>query len=157
MKLHGRITVFGEYLLKENLSYCLCLKSSLFLSNETEDSNSIHSSYDEAKDETIHLLRNLGIKIFSKIYGNLPLGYGLSSSTILSMLHLNSMERQEIIALVDKEINGFSPSELDYTSILKQANGIFGFGNWQQLKYFHPSYSLLVLPKEMKRNRFIGV
>ena len=32
MKLHGRITFFGEYLLKENLSYCLCIKSKLFLS-----------------------------------------------------------------------------------------------------------------------------
>lgn len=152
MKLHGRITVFGEYLLKDNLSYSLCLKSNLFLSNEDKDSKFIHSVYDSTKDKTIPLLKSLGVINFSKIYGNLPLCYGLSSSTILSMLHLNTTKSQKIIALVDKEMNGFSPSELDYTSILKQSNGIFGFGKWQPLTNFEISYSLLIIPKEGKRN-----
>jgi len=152
MKLHGRITFFGEYLLKENLSYCLCIKSKLFLSNEEQYESIKHPTYSNSKDKTIPMLQSLGVNSFSKIYGNLPLGYGLSSSTILSLLHLNSAERKDLIEIVDKEMNGFSPSELDYTSITKQENGVYGFGNWFPFQNFQPVYSLVVIPKEGKRN-----
>ncbi len=151
MKLHGRITVFGEYLLKDNLSYCLCIKSKLFLSNDKVDSTFIHSNYEVENDRTILLLQQIGINHFSKIYGNLPLGYGLASSTVLSLLHLNSVHRKDLIEIIDEEINGFPPSELDYVSITKQETGIFGFGLWQPMLEYHPHYSLIITPKERKR------
>lgn len=152
MKLHGRITFFGEYLLKDNLSYCLCIKSKLFLSNEQQYKHIEHPTYSHDKDKTIYFLRKHGVTNFADIYGNLPLGYGLSSSTILSLLHLNSQYRKKLIENVDKKMHGFSPSELDYTSITKQENGVYGFGMWQPFKNFKPCYSLLVIPKEEKRN-----
>lgn len=151
MKLYGRITVFGEYLLKENLSYCYCIKSKLFLSNSSADSGFVHPSYDQDKDGTVPFLKNAGVLHFGNIYGNLPIGYGLSSSTILSLLHLNSSQRQDLIKSIDKAMCGFSPSELDYISITMQENGVLGFGKWYPIIDFQPSYSLLIVPKERKR------
>jgi len=151
MKLHGRITFFGEHLLKNNQSYCLCIKSKLFLSNEQQYDKIGNSNYSKDKDGTIPSLISMGISNFSNIYGNLPLGYGLSSSTILSILHLKSNSRKDLIRIVDKEMNGFSPSELDYISIVKQENGVYGFGEWYSLIHFQPIYSLIIVPKERQR------
>lgn len=151
MKLHGRITVFGEYLLNENLSYCLSIKSKLFLSNDNRDSKFVHPYYQPGKDKTIELLKNFGIKQFGDIYGNLPLGYGLSSSTILSLLHLNSADRKDLVEMIDREMSGFAPSGLDYTSIISQENGVFGFGKWIPIHDFYPNYSLIIVPKEKKK------
>lgn len=151
MKLHGRITVFGEYLLRENLSYCYCIKSKLFLSNSDTDSNFVHPTYEQGRDETIPLLRDAGVFNLGNIYGNLPFGYGLSSSTILSLLHMNSAHRRDLVVSIDKAMCGFSPSELDYTTITKQENGVLGFGKWQPINDFHPTYSLITIPKDKKR------
>lgn len=152
MKLHGRITFFGEYLLKENLSYCLCIKSKLFLTNEINFQEIKHPTYSQNLDETIPILKQFGFNNFSEIFGNLPLGYGLSSSTILGLLHLSFPYRQDLIEIIDKKMNGFSPSELDFISITKQESGVYGFGNWLPLKKISPIYSLLIIPKERKRN-----
>lgn len=152
MKLHGRITFFGEHLLKDNLSYCLCVKSKLFLSNDKKYKIIGDHNYSQEKDDTIPALNRLGINNFSSVYGNLPLGYGLSSSTILSILHLKSRSRKDLIQIVDKEMHGFSPSELDYVSIVKQENGVYGFNKWYQLIHFMPIYSLVIVPKESQRS-----
>ena len=153
MKLHGRITVFGEYLQKDNLSYCACIKSKLFLSNYEDDSAIQHPTYHQSKDGSLKLLISTsGINNLNTlpIYGNLPLGYGMSSSTILSVLHLGSANNKELIVEIDKSTHGFSPSYLDYTSITMQQNGIFGFGKWKPLLDFYPVYSVIILPKEQK-------
>jgi hypothetical protein len=148
MKLHGRITFFGEHLIKQNLTHCLCVKSKLYLSDEYQFKTIGNQTYIKQYDETIPVLKQHGIDKFSTIYGNLPLGFGLSSSTILSILHLKSSARHDLIKIVDEKMHGFSPSDLDYTSIVKQENGFYGFGKWIPIIGFTPIYSLVLVPKE---------
>jgi len=151
MKLHGRITLFGEYLSRNNLSYCCSLKSKLFLSNDEHEKIS-HPFYLQSKDKIIPTLKKYGVTSSSTITGNLPLGFGMSSSTILSMLHLDSISNKELIIKIDKEMCGFSPSELDYISITKQESGLFGFGKWLPISLKNLNYSIIIFPKEKERN-----
>lgn len=151
MKLHGRITVFGEYLVKNKYSYCLCLKSQRYLSNNINDNTNVHKEYCISKDLSLYELNKLGFAVDNtndNIYGDLPLGYGLSSSTILTILHLNSIANKGLIQKVDRVICGFSPSNLDYTSVIKQETGIMSPKGWVSLNEFSLCYSLILVPKE---------
>lgn len=151
MKLHGRITVFGEYLVKNKYSYSLCLKSHNYLSNDINESKYIHKDYCISKDLSLNELNKLGYavdKTKNTIYGNLPLGYGLSSSTVLTILHLNSIFKKGLIQKIDKVICGFSPSNLDYTSIIKQETGVMSPKGWISFNKLRICYSLILVPKE---------
>lgn len=89
--------------------------------------------------------------------GNLPLGYGLAGSTVLTFLHLSHLKdiisRDTIINDIDKEIHGFMPSGLDFESCIHQEWGLFcNKLGWQSISPSIVNYFLIIFPKERKNN-----
>ena len=152
MKIHGRIIIYGEYLMREN-EQGLIIPSNLYL--ETTDKKDYKSIYNKELDKVLEILKNKGIISPHTIIGNLPLGYGFAGSTVLSLLHLSHLEntttKKAIINEIDAEMHGFMPSGIDFESCFRQQWGLFcnKFG-WQSLKPFSINYSLIIFPKEGK-------
>ena len=153
MKVYGRITIYGEYLM-HNSEQGLIMPSNLYL--ETTDKKDYKSEYNKELDKVLVLLKGKGIIPSHTLKGNLPLGYGLAGSTVLSFLHLNHLEnittKKSIINEIDTEMHGFTPSGLDFASCVNQQWGLFcsEFG-WRELQSPPPiDYSLIIFPKEQK-------
>ncbi len=151
MRYYGRITIFGEYLLHENLAQCFVLKSKKFLEcTELEDIN-YPNKYNIKKDGILKYLKENCLNYSNTISGNLMLGYGFASSTILCFLHLKNNSSENLIKSIDKQINGFTPSNLDFVSITKQQNGLFSNTSWTNINLSNFYYSIIIIPKERKR------
>jgi hypothetical protein len=151
MRLHGRLTVFGEYLMHGS-SWGLIVPTNLCLGGEDEAELPAHANYSSELDGTAALLRSWGYECKSEIRGNLPLGAGLAGSSILARLHLEKLPPGEVKSVVDRldrEIHGFEPSGVDSTFALRQEAGLYRQGQWSSVRGV-PLYSLALLrfPKE---------
>lgn len=150
MRIYGRITVYGEYLMHGNIPG-LIFPSELFL--DTARSGDVVSLYSKEKDSVLPLIMKLGITPKHTLYGNLPLGFGLAGSTTLSLLHLSNLEDQvhkkKIVNEIDREVHGFIPSGLDYESCNRQEWGFYcNASGWQSISPLPITYSLFMFPKE---------
>jgi|GEM_PF-5813607 len=151
MRLNGRITIYGEYLMHQD-ELGLIESSRLYLTNETDNDDEVHFSYNPEFDKTLAFLNELKIQITNAIKGNLPLGYGFSSSTILSFLHLGDTDNIEFVNNIDHKIHGFKPSGLDATYCFRNKGGLYGMGKWLDCKYPEQNWDCILLPKEKNMN-----
>jgi hypothetical protein len=154
MKLHGRITIYGEYLMRA--STCgLVIPSQLHLATSEHINNLVHEKYDHSNDEVARYLERRCFATKSKLYGNLPFGFGLASSTVLAFLHLHPTKSiSESIPIVnecDHNIHGFKPSGVDTASISRQAPGLFSIRGWEDIHVTSFPYTLVFLPAERER------
>ncbi len=152
MKIYGRLTIYGEYLMHGE-TYGLIEKSNLCLATQEHNEVQPHPQYNIDRDVVARLIEGLGIKIIPGVKGNLPLGYGFASSSIFSFLYLYPLygERAyEMINNMDKSIHGFQPSGLDASFCYRQKKGLYRNGEWQDVTLARKSYSLLTFPKEGK-------
>ena len=165
MRIYGRITVYGEYLMHGDIPG-LIIPSELFL--DTVSSGDVVSLYSKEKDSVLPLIIKSGITPNHTLYGNLPLGYGMAGSTTLSLLHLSDLEDQDykkkIVNEIDKEVHGFIPSGLDFESCIRQEWGLYcNASGWQSISPLPISYSLFKFPKEKRmdlvevQNRVLSV
>ncbi|MDR1202065.1 MAG: hypothetical protein LBL58_10630 [Tannerellaceae bacterium] len=152
MRIYGRITIYGEYLMHSN-ECGLIMPSNLYL--ETTEKKDYKSGYNKKLDRVLVLLKEKGIIPKHTLRGNLPLGYGLAGSTVLGFLHLshffNNTSKRNIINEIDTKIHGFTPSGLDFESCIHQQWGLFcsKFG-WESQQTPSIDYSLIIFPKEQK-------
>ena len=154
MRIYGRITVYGEYLMHGDKPG-LIMPSNLFL--DTVSAGEILSLYSEEKDEVLQLIKKMGIRPNHTLCGNLPLGYGMAGSTTLSLLHLSNIEdvglKKRIVNEIDKTMHGFIPSGLDFESCIHQEWGFYCHAlGWQSISPMPISYSLVKFPKEKKKS-----
>ncbi|MFJ1491672.1 hypothetical protein [Capnocytophaga canis] len=152
MRIYGRITIYGEYLMHGTISG-LIIPSNLFL--DTVNCGNINSLYSKKKDNILPIIEKMGIKPCHTLYGNLPLGYGMAGSTALSLLHLSNIKdlelKKRIVHEIDKEIHGFIPSGIDFESCIRQEYGLYSTASgWQTIDPLPISYSLFKFPKEKK-------
>jgi len=152
MKIYGRITIYGEYLMHDN-EQGLIMPSNLYL--ETTDNKDYKSEYNKELDKVLISLKDKGIIPSHTLKGNLPLGYGLAGSTILGFLHLSHIEniiiKKNIINEIDTKMHGFTPSGLDFESCVHQQWGLFcsKYG-WKSQAPSLIDYSIIIFPKEQK-------
>lgn len=152
MRIFGRITVYGEYLM-HGYNQGLIFPSNLWL--DTVQTGETISHYSLEKDGVYMFLKKMGIRPNYTIYGNLPLGYGMAGSTALSLLHLSKIDdielKKKIVNQIDKMIHGFIPSGLDFESCIRQEWGLYcnAYG-WQSIRPLAIGYSLIKFPKENK-------
>lgn len=150
MRIFGRITIYGEYLM-HTITHGLITKSTLYLANEQEKSFPIHQSYDIRKDKVADFLRKKSYTYDRIIRGNLPLGYGFSSSTILLYLNLSKKidesTLRKLIMQADHEIHGFPPSGLDIEFCFQQSTGLFGKNEWIDTQINNFYHSIIIFPK----------
>jgi len=153
MKIYGRITVYGEFLMHNDLQG-LIMPSNLYL--ETTSEKNPTSYYNKQLDSILPLIRKRGITPPNTLKGNLPLGYGLAGSTLLGCLHLshirNSKWKKSFINEIDRKIHGFIPSGLDYESCKHQEWGLFcNVLGWKSiLSPIEIDYTIIIFPKEGK-------
>ena len=152
MRYYGRITIYGEYLLHKNLAQCFVLKSKMFLESNVLENIDYSNKYDIKKDGVLKHLKENNFNYSNNILGNLILGYGFASSTILCFLHLKNNSSKNLIKSIDKQINHFTPSDLDFTSIIKQQNGLFSNTSWTNINLSNFYYNVIIIPKERKRS-----
>jgi len=146
MRLYGRITIYGEYLM-HNLSEGLIIKSKYFL----ETNGTILHPYNINIDSVAMYLSQQGFQCTPKLFGNLPLGFGFGGSTILNFLHLHSNnvnDKKSLINEIDRKIHGFEPSGLDYSFCERQLDGLFLSGNWHTVSFNMPDYTIALPLKE---------
>jgi hypothetical protein len=148
--VHGRITVFGEYLMHD-LTDGYVLPTRQALATWDDSDLPIHPSYDYRVDRVRQMLSQLGMPTCDKVRGTLPLGHGFAGSTALIALHLGSGSQPitEVLASkIDREIHGFDPSGVDYWSVNAQAPGFFGPAGWRSApKAEKFAASALLLPE----------
>ncbi len=149
MKRFGRLTIYGEYL--HYITYGFNAKSCQYLATSEHIESSMHNQYDPEKDEVKKYLSHRGYQTQKEFRGDLPLGYGLGSSSILAGLHLNGQENhrtiERIINEVDHSIHGFVPSGVDTYSYFKQCDGFYGMGKWHNTSLRICDYLLVTFPK----------
>lgn len=153
MRLWGRITVFGEYLMHEHHEGFI-IPSRLCLTDEPSLCGEDFNCYDPERDASLMGLLEMGLTIQAQqIYGDLPCGYGFASSSLLSRLHLSYADTrvgdpQAALDQVDNLIHGFTPSGVDSGFALRQRTGFFYDKSWRDaLISSLPSYAVLI-PKE---------
>ncbi len=152
MKIFGRLTIYGEYLM-HSTAYGLIEKSNLYLATGEHDEVQNHPQYDVAKDIVARYIEAQKIKVYPGVKGNLPIGYGLASSSVLSFLYLYPLYGNQIFQMInniDKSIHGFEPSGLDAGFCCRQENGLYKDGEWIDVSLTRHNYSLVLFSKEKK-------
>jgi mevalonate kinase len=148
--LHGRATVYGEYLMHGD-TQGLVMSLPLCLASLEHSDCPLHKTYDRRLDTVAEFLESRGFATDIGIRGNLPFAFGFGSSTILAFLHLGGrLPLKETVALVrdcDRAIHGFPPSGVDTASCLHQSTGLYSARGWQDVGVSKLDYSLLLFPK----------
>lgn len=152
MRLRGRISVFGEAFgsLLECATFSVPTRQELCSDNDALAWDGLNR-YDPQLDGVGRQLADLGLvqRPLRTIAGDLPIQFGLASSTVLGFLHLgdlNSEEAFRAIAASDGQANGFVPSGADHAAVSAQEPGVFGLGTWTPCEYQLPGGSHLLLP-----------
>jgi hypothetical protein len=153
MKLHGRITVYGEFLMHGQVAG-LTMPSRLFLASPPFDDTPLHFQYSTADDKVADFMRQLGIQPQSEIRGDLPLGQGLASSTVLALLHAGpgrtNLDIRKLVTQSDHALHGFEPSGVDFEAVTRQRAGLFSSHGWNSVNLTHIPHSLVFLPPERR-------
>lgn len=151
MRLFGRITVVGEYLMHDD-TWGLVIPSRLFLSY---DRGKKHPTYRSDSDEIRKLLLEEGFDtctLSDIVFGNLPLGHGFSSSSLLACLHMDSLGcdiSQELVEKLDSRIHGFPSSGVDASFCMRQKAGLYLSRQWRDIpQTMELDYSVALFPKE---------
>lgn len=154
MILHGRITVYGEYLIKTQ-TYGLVVPAQLYLATSDHADKPVHEAYDHSRDCVARFLKGRGFVTERQIHGDLPFGFGLASSTALAFLHTSrSHTLTEAISVVndcDREMHGFVPSGFDSAAISRQVPGLFSTSEWKDVCLSPFLYTLVFPPAERTR------
>ena len=149
MKMRGHISVFGEYLMHEKHTG-LVIPSSMVLGTFEEKDLPVHESYDPNRDLIRKCLQRRGFKTESMIRGDLPLGYGLASSTVLAFLHMGPnaavLESLPVVNSCDEMVHGFPPSGMDSWACLYQVPGLYSAEGWRDVDLSPIPYTLLLFP-----------
>lgn len=156
MILRGRLTVYGEYLMKTR-TRGLIVPTELCLATADEIDQPVHPDYDPARDRVAQWLRRQHIAPEQALVrGDLPFGFGLASSTALTFVHTaRGRTRAEAAALsrgCDREIHGFEPSGMDAAAISHQADGFFSTQGWEPVQRPALRYTLVFLPAERRHS-----
>jgi hypothetical protein len=149
--LSGRITLFGEALgaLVDEATFSVPTAQTLHALPRASDGTSVSSH-----------LRELGLIAEDQVIaigGDLPIGYGLASSTVMTLLQMrsagytNAQARDAVQAVDAMTTAGWTPSGADYAAIVGQESGVFGRGIWTPLPYSLPAGSHLLLPARERR------
>lgn len=152
--LHGRLTVYGEYLMHDT-GQGLIVPSRLVLATPDEVRVPWHADYDPLKDGVASILRAWGFSVHARIRGDMPLGCGLASSSMLAALHAGTQllaRTRDIMNTVDAIIHGFEPSGLDASFCLRQRAGLFLSGRWTDISVSLMRCSLVLPTKEGAMN-----
>ncbi len=154
MILRGRITVYGEYLMKTR-TRGLIIPSDLYLATSDHVDKPIHEDYDHSMDSVAGLLKRRNFVTECQIRGDLPFGFGLASSTTLAFLHtsrtLSIAHAITVVRDCDHEIHGFEPSGVDAAAISSQAPGFFSTSGWEGIQLCPIRCTLAFLPAERAR------
>ena len=154
MILHGRITVYGEYLMKTS-TRGLIVPSACYLATDDYADKPRHAHYDPARDSVARMLEKFGVQPLTHVRGDLPFGYGLASSSALALLHLSrTRSRAQALSLVhdiDRAVHGFEPSGVDATAIFQQRSGFYSANGWEDVALRPLRVTLEFLPRERKR------
>jgi hypothetical protein len=149
--LRGRITLFGEALgaVADEATFSVPTAQSLHAVAGAADGPSVGSHLGDlgliAEDQVIG------------IGGDLPIGYGLASSTVMTLLQMRSAgytdagARDAVQAVDAMTTAGWTPSGADYAAIVGQESGVFGRGTWTPVPYRLPAGSHLLLPTRERR------
>ena len=143
MIIHGRITVFGEFLM-HTMTEGYIVPAAHALATLEEHLLPVHPRYQQMLDQVRIHLAERGLPTCSEVRGTLPLGYGFAGSTALALLHLEGnvvgsagialASAEAIVRQIDWQIHGFSPSGVDYHSIVTGKAGYFGPGGWRPVQ-----------------------
>src|SRR5436190_6616537 len=152
MIVHGRISVYGEYLMDCG-STGLMLRSRLFLASPDETEAPELPGYLPEADTVASLLVESGLPIVPGLRGDLWQGYGLASSTAASLIYLAAWpddSPRDRMMHVDRVLHGFEPSGVDMECAMRQRDGLFGGGLWYDVIVRSPRRSLVMFPKEKR-------
>lgn len=154
MRVPGRITLFGEAFggLMERATVSVPTRQALAFGDDAAP-HDLTQTYDIELDDIGPELVRLGFvsQVRAGIRGDLPMEFGLASSTALALVHLGRREGAEVeeaIAQVDGAANGFPPSGADSAAVRAGEPGVFGLETWSPLSIALPEGSHLLLPEK---------
>lgn len=153
MRIHGRLIIYGEYLM-HNDAQGLIVSSSQYLATPDDASSQEHPTYQPARDRVAALLSAQGYVPLPSVRGNLQFGCGFASSTVLTHLHLahqNAQVKDRLSRDIDHLLHGFEPSGVDTAHTVAQRSGLFGRSQWEVVDAVAPPCSAIILPAERKR------
>jgi hypothetical protein len=132
-RIHGRYTLYGEYLMHDHTwGYAAPTRMSLQGSHSTQSPEGI---WRIESDEVAKLVSRLGLRPLKTVFGDLPFGGGFASSTVLALLHIGDQvdpsSRRTMVMLLDQMAHGFPPSGMDYEAISAQESGFYLRGVWK--------------------------
>lgn len=134
----------------------LVIPSELCLASGEHVEKPVHRDYVHSLDHIARFLERRGIVTERQIRGDLPLGFGLASSTMLAFLHtsrsLSLANATQIVHECDREIHGFEPSGVDAAAIFSQGSGFYSTGGWERIQAPPLRCSLAFLPPERLRS-----
>jgi mevalonate kinase len=153
MKLHGRITLFGEAFgsLIDEATFSVPTRQALKTLSQTDEI--VHPGVDSSESIGRRLCE-LGFMTkdqLTRIDGDLPIGYGLASSTVLTLLQMRSAGySDEVTYDAAQAVDGFTvgspPTGADHAAILNQTSGTFGRGVWTPITFRLPDGPHLLIP-----------
>jgi hypothetical protein len=150
MRLRGRVTAYGEYLMHD-VAEGYCFPAPYWMTTERPHKDTANS-YRGELDNIARTLRGLGYGP-RELFGNLPLGAGFAGSTVLAILHLwgrtSECKLRKTVNMLDHYSHGLSPSGLDSTAILAQSPGFYMAGRWRPAPQWTES-TLFFVPREPK-------
>jgi hypothetical protein len=154
MRVAGRITVCGEGFgsLLPRATFSVPTIQAFYCGPEARIFNG-ETRYRADRDEIGRILVSGGHieSPRTDIVGDLPLQYGLASSTALALAHLSDMSRQSwplAVADSDRRMHGFTPSGADFAAVFAAQSGCFGIGEWTPIDFRLPAGSHLLLPPQ---------
>lgn len=154
MKVAGRITLFGEAYggLRPKATASVPTTQAVFTGDDVALRRG-RNTYVQEEDVVGRTLISLGAieQMASPMESDLPIEFGLASSTALALAHLGrwvGAEVEESVSQTDGGANGFHPSGADFAAISNKEAGVFGLGVWTPLDIRLPSGSHLILPEK---------
>jgi hypothetical protein len=154
VRVPGRITIFGEAYgaLRPRATFSVPTAQAIYCGAAASRWSGA-ARYDRTKDEVGQILLASGYleRMRTDIAGDLPLQYGLASSTAVAIAHLSDRPCEvwpEAVAIVDKQVHGFEPSGADFAAVSRAESGCYGLGRWTSIPFRIPPGSHLLLPEQ---------
>ncbi len=153
MRIHGRISIYGEYLMHGSV-HGLAVPTESYLTSDPDDLAEPHPYYSAQLDTVASNLQLCGLPIAKHISGTLPLGKGLGSSAVLARVHLGMAGTAAFRAAVrhsEDILHGFSSSGFDAECVLQQTAGLFNAGQWRRVDVLPFDLWLVDIKKEKSK------
>lgn len=135
-RIHGRYTLYGEYLMHDHTwGYAAPTSMSLQGSHSSQSAGGI---WRLELDEVAKLVERLGLRPLKTIFGDVPFGAGFASSTVLALLHIGDQvdpsSRRTMVNFLDQLAHGFPPSGMDYEAVSAREPGFYLRGVWKSAR-----------------------